>query len=171
MKEKRSFPGGCSLAILSIILGICLTLGTTMYQRQNDPVCRGNLSAGFPLPFLCDESGGSPISSWGRIDWWELFGMNLNVFLLDFLLYGALISIAWLVGVGLVRNEVSQNENFRRGILLCMGYMVAFLFAFISFQSGRLNFERPTATGTPTPTFFTPTSPGTLPPPEATPAT
>ncbi|HLO27649.1 MAG TPA: hypothetical protein VK249_00850 [Anaerolineales bacterium] len=169
MKLARSFPTGCGFALVSIALGFCLTLGSAFYQRASDPTCHGNLSAGFPLPFVCDEAGGSPIDSWGRIDLFELFGTNLRVFLLDFLLYGALLSLAWIVILGLFRKGLAHVDNFRWGILLCVGYIVAFLFIFMAFQASQLDFRRPFPR-TPTPVIFTPTPLGTALPPLSSPS-
>jgi len=163
MKKSPSFSSGCIFGILTILLGIGLTLGTTFRQRPDDPACRGNLSAGYPLPFLCDSTGGSPISSWGRIDLFELIGINWRVFLLDFLLYGALLSLVWIIATSLVRKDLIQNKYFRWGVLLCIGYIIAFLFAFVSLQSDHLNFDKPFPT-TPTPIIYTPTPFGTPPP-------
>lgn len=168
MKEDRSFRSGCSLGILSILLGFSLTLGTAFYQRPDDPACGGGLSAGFPLPFLCDEAGGSPISSWGRIDLFELLGTNPRVFLLDFLLISALLLLVWMVVRSLLRKRFAEEEQFRWAALLCIGYIVAFLFAFMAFQSGNLNFEKPFPR-TPTPIIYTPTPFGTPALPQITP--
>ena len=169
-KADRTFPRGCVFGILTILLGIGLTVGTVFYQRQYYPVCQGGLSAGFPIAFLCDDGGGSPISSWGVIDGADWFNMNLLAFLLDFLLYGALLSLAWLVVMGFIHKGLSQVEIFRWGTLICIGYIVAFLFAFLSFQSNSLNVEVPFPR-TPTPYIFvpTPTPFGTPPTPEFTP--
>jgi hypothetical protein len=164
-KTNRSFPRGCLLGLVSILLGICLTAGSAFYQRRDYPVCQGGLSAGFPLVFLCDGSGGSPIGSQGKIDLADWFNGNPLAFLLDFLLYGALLSLAWLIVMGLIRKSLSSDENFRWGLALCILYIVTFLFAFMSFQSNSLNVEVPFPK-TPTPYIFvpSPTPFGTLPP-------
>jgi hypothetical protein len=169
-KANRSSPRGCIFCFLTILLAICLTVGSAFYQRQYYPVCQGGLSAGFPIAFLCDDTGGSPISSWGVIDGADWFNMNLLAFLLDFLLNGALLSLAWVVIMGFVRKGFFQVESFKWGVLICIGYIVAFLFVFLSFQSNSLNVEIPFPR-TPTPYIFapTPTPFGTPPPPAFTP--
>lgn len=167
-RELRGFSSGCMLIVLSVLLAACLTLGTALYQRPSDPACQGALSAGFPLPFLCDDTGGSPVSSWGRIDLFELLGINLRVFLLDLLLYGALLSLLWTAALGLTHSGWALVEVLRRGGLLCLAYILTFLFAFMAFQANHLDFSRPIPR-TPTPIIFTPTPLGTPPPLQITP--
>lgn len=155
-KTGRPFPRGCIFGFLSILLGICLTVGTAFYQRQYYPVCQGGLSAGFPIAFLCDGSGGSPIGSPGKIDGADWFNMNPLAFLLDFLLYGSLVSLVGLIVTGILRRGLSQNEYFRWGVLICIGYLLVFLFTFMAYQSNSLNVEVPFPR-TPTPIIYTPT--------------
>ena len=90
--------------------------------------------------------------------------------MLDFLLYCALLSLAWVVVMGFVHKGLSQVENFRWGVLICIGYIVVFLFAFMAYQSNSLSIEVPFPR-TPTPYIFvpTPTPIGTPPPPEISP--
>jgi len=167
-KADQPFPRGCVFGFLTILLGICLAAGTVFYQRQDYPVCQGGLSAGFPIAFLCDGSGGSPIGSWGKIDLADWFNVNPLALLLDILLYGALISLAGMIVTGVLRRGLSQDENFRWGVLICIGYIAVFLFAFMSFQSNSLNIEVPFSR-TLTPIIYTPTPFGTPPPPAWTP--
>lgn len=169
MKASKSFSGGCALGLVSILLGIVLALASAIYQRDSDPTCHGGgLSAGFPLPFLCDDSAGSPVSSWGKIDLVDFFNMNPRVFLLDILLYSTLFVILWIAARAVFGKGLAHDEYFRWAVLLCLGYVTAFLFAFVSFQSSTLNFEIPFPR-TPTPIIYTPTPSGTLPPPPITP--
>jgi hypothetical protein len=105
-------------------------------------IMRHSVSAGFPLSFICDDTGGSPIGSWGKIDFADIFNINPRPLLLDFLLDSAALTLAWLVLSGL-RKGLAHAEIFRWAVLLCIGYMVAFLFAFLLFQSHTLNFEVP----------------------------
>lgn len=170
MKGHPSLQHGCIFGLSSILLAFVITLGTTLAQRSNDPACGNNLSAGFPLPFLCDSTGGSPISSWGRIDWFELLGIKWRVFLLDFLLYGALCTIFWIIVTSIHHNDLIQNGLLGWGVLLCLSYILVFLFAFAAFQADRLNFDRPFPR-TPTPIVYSPTPPGTMPPPQTNPTT
>jgi len=156
-----SIKNGFTLSLLNILVGFCLTVGSTVYQRNPDPACHGaGLSAGFPLPFICDDSAGSPISSWGKIDSADISNVNPRVFLLDFLLYGSLLPLIWVSIAGIFRKGLSQVEGFRWAVLLCIGYILAFLFAFMAFQSGNLYFDIPIPR-TSTPIIYTPTPFGT----------
>lgn len=170
MQENKSFSRGCVLGILSIVLGIVLTVSSAQYQRQYYPVCQGGLSAGFPIVFICDGSGGSPIGVFGKIDIADWSHVNPIAFILDFLLYSALLSIAWSLLTALWSKSLSQDENFRWGLLLSTGYIALFLFAFMSFQSNSFGIEI-SFPRTPTPEIiiYTPTPFGTPPPPEFTP--
>ena len=171
---SSSPPGrmnGCVIGMASALLGLCLTLSTVLYQREADPnpMCGGNLSAGFPLSFICDDTGGSPVSSWGKIDFADIINIKPRLLLLDFLLDSAALTLAWTVLAGL-RKGLAQAEVFRWAVLWCIGYIVAFLFAFLLFQWQALNFEVPAPT-TPTPIVYTPTPFGTPPFPDAAPTT
>ena len=170
MQESKSFPRGCILGILSIVLGIGLTVSSTQYQRKYYPVCQGGLSAGFPIVFICDDTGGSPISSWGKIDFGDVANVNPLAFILDLLLYSALLSVAWSILTGLWSKSLSQDENFKWGLVLSTGYIALFLFALMSFQSNSLSIEI-SFPRTPAPEIisYTPTPLGTPPPPEFTP--
>jgi hypothetical protein len=167
---KRDHPG-CSFVLLNLALGLCLTVATVLYHRRADPFCGGALSAGFPLAFICDDTAGSPVSSWGKIDFADLFNVDRRVFLLDFTLDSAVLTLAWIILTGL-RRDLAGMPMFRWGAVLCLGYLTAFLLAFVLFQSYALNFKVPRLTtptpsvDTPTPMFDTATPVGTLSPPE-----
>ncbi len=166
MKENTTrgirFPSrGFPILLVNLLLGFCLTIGSVTYQRNPEPACHGaGLGAGFPLPFICDDSGGSPISSWGRIDFADIYGLNLRVFLLDFLLYNALVSLVLSAAMGFYCRGSSNVQISHWALLLCVTFILAFLFAFLSFQSGNLNFDM-LIPRTPTPIFYTPTPFGT----------
>ena len=80
-----------------MVLAIFLTVGTINYQHPSDPLCNGRLSAGFPVAFICDASGESPLSSVGKIDWADINSINPLGSLVDILFYMLLLSIALLV--------------------------------------------------------------------------
>jgi hypothetical protein len=102
MHKRRFFPSGppgCIFWIASLMLALALTVGTLFVQRTGSPLCQGLLGAGFPLPFICDASGESPLSSVGRIDWADLDSINLIGSTLDILFYTlALWVIGFIVG-------------------------------------------------------------------------
>ncbi len=97
--DRRSPPGYSLptwlLASLLVLLSICLTAATVSYQHADLTLCRGLLGAGFPLPFVCDASGESPLSSVGRIDWADLDSINLPGTLIDVLFYSLILLGAW----------------------------------------------------------------------------
>lgn len=154
------------LGVLSIVLGICLTAASALYQRQYYPVCEGGPSAGFPIVFICDTSGssGTPVTSWGRIDLADWVNINPLAFLMDLMLYSTLIILVGLVVTGLSAGGFSQDEKFQWGIVFCIGYLAIFLFAFMAFQTNSLKVE-PSFPRTPMPIIYTPTPFGTPPPP------
>src|SRR5512141_481757 len=122
MRDVHTNPkrtSGCMLGILSIALGICLTAGSALYQRQYYPVCEGGPSAGFPIVFICDTSGssGTPTSSWGRIDLADWVNVNPLAFLLDLMLYSRLLTLAWLVVTGLSAGGNMGNDGFRCAVV------------------------------------------------------
>lgn len=92
--RRRSLPTWLSAVIL-IVISFVLTLATVNYQHPDTTLCRGLLGAGFPLPFICDASGESPPSSWGRIDWADLDSINFLGSLLDLLFYSMILRLEW----------------------------------------------------------------------------
>ena len=98
MQDPPYHPRGFILAVLSVLLAIALMVGTVGYQRRPAPLCFGQLGAGFPLPFLCDDAGGSPLSSAGKIDSADLSNISLGVFL-DIPFYSVLL---WVAGYGVL---------------------------------------------------------------------
>ena len=90
---------GCIFLIVSLLLALALTVGVLFVQHTSSPLCQGLLGAGFPLPFICDASGESPLSSVGKIDWADLDSINLIGSALDILFYTfALWVIGFIVG-------------------------------------------------------------------------
>ena len=155
-----SFNGPLFL-LANLLLAICMTIGSVFYQRNPEPACHGaGLGAGFPLPFVCDDSGGSPISSWGKIDQADIAHVNPRVFLLDFLLYNALVTLVGTAVLGLLHKTASSHW----ALTLCITFLLAFIFLFLSSQSGKLDFEVPPP-GMSVPSLYTPTPLGTTPVP------
>jgi hypothetical protein len=85
---------GYAFDMLSVLLAIGLTIATVNYQHTSQLLCDGRLSAGFPLAFICDASGESPLSSVGKIDWADLDSINRMGSFIDILLYLTLIETA-----------------------------------------------------------------------------
>lgn len=71
-QEYRLFSRSVSCLFIDLIyisLAISLMVGTVGYQSKSTVFCSGRLGAGFPIAFICDNSGESPISDWGIISW------------------------------------------------------------------------------------------------------
>ena len=154
---------GFVFSLVNILLGLCLTIATVFYQRDPEPACQGGLGAGFPLAYICDNSGSSPTSSWGKVDLADLSKVNPRVFLLDFLLLNVLVSVVWVILAGMFDRGLSEVDVYRWAVLFSILNMLVFLFAFLFFQSNILDFAVPFPT-TPTPFIPSPTPFGTPPP-------
>jgi hypothetical protein len=163
MKENHFFrPGfqGCFISVAIILLAISAMAVSTNYQYPAHPSCGGALGAGFPTLFICDAGlGGSPIDSWGKVDFADVFnrGIRPGGFIVDFLFYLALI---WLVGV--VASRISYNRIDPRNIgwaaFISIGFVFGFLCAFLVFQSSSSYDPRistPTPLGISTPLIAT----------------
>jgi hypothetical protein len=95
-KEYRFFSRGYRgliFDLVNILLAVCLTIGTVTYQRPSDPLCRGQLSAGFPVAFICDAQGESPLSSVRKINWADIDSLNPIGGFVDAMFYTALLWI------------------------------------------------------------------------------
>ncbi len=94
-----------SLRILFIILiSMCLAAFALVlsanYQYPENPACQGMLGGGFPLLYICDNwGGGSPTSSWGKIDYIDVMngGIIPAGLQVDFLFYTGLFFMAMLL--------------------------------------------------------------------------
>jgi hypothetical protein len=93
--QKQSIfpPGyqGCIFGVVFMLLAVCLMAGTVNYQRPSGLLCGRRLSAGFPLAFVCDASGESPLSSVGKIDWADANSIHLPGSLVDIVFYNGLL--------------------------------------------------------------------------------
>jgi len=163
MKENHFLrPGfqGFFISLVLILLAISAMVFSTNFQYPAHPSCGGALGAGFPTLFICDAGlGGSPIDSWGKIDFADIFnrGIRPEGFIVDFLFYLALI---WLVG--LVVNRISQHSIGQRHVqwaaFISIGFIFGFLCAFLIFQSSSAYDPRvhtPTPLGTSIPLIAT----------------
>jgi hypothetical protein len=112
--EGRLFSRGVRGFVLGlghVSLAAGLVLSTFTIQHASDPICGGGLGAGFPVSFLCDASGDSPISGWGRITWTDI--PNPIGAPIDLLFFAALI---WLISVVATRivNQMRSRIALRR---------------------------------------------------------
>ncbi len=114
MKEDRLFPRGyrgCIFLVVALALAVSVTAATVSYQRPSRLFCGGRLSAGFPLPFVCDATGESPLSSVGQIDWADADSVSFPGSFLDILFYMILSWLAWLGLRGLVQMAGQRQKS------------------------------------------------------------
>ena len=94
----------------NLLLAICLTVATVNYQRPSALFCGERLSAGFPVAFICDASGESPVSSWGKIDWADVDSINPPGSFVDILFYVVLSWTTWLI-VGRISHVAGRRNH------------------------------------------------------------
>src|SRR6266540_4642979 len=100
MEKHRPFRQehrGCIFGIISILLAVGVMVMSMNYKRPDDTLCRGPLGAGFPVPFICDASGESPLSSVGKIDWTDLDSVNPLGSFIDILFYTLALWVTWYI--------------------------------------------------------------------------
>jgi hypothetical protein len=160
---------GCLINLVNLFLATCAVILSAAFQYPDHPSCRGGLGAGFPRLFICDAGvGGSPISSWGRIDFADLLngGIRPGGFLVNFLFYTALIWIIWILVAGMFPQRLTRRDlGWAAGITIV--YVAGFLCASLVFFSSELYDKNYARTPTPfTTSMPTATSPGTPPSPD-----
>ena len=63
---------GLFISAACILLALTAVRISANYQYSEHPYCGGMVGAGFPVLFICDDwGGGSPTSSWNKIDYVE----------------------------------------------------------------------------------------------------
>jgi hypothetical protein len=147
---------GCFINLVSFSLAICAVALSAMYPRPEHPLCRGGLGAGFPVLFICDAGlGGSPISSWGKIDINDIpnGGLRPGGFLLDFLFYSALTWIVW-VGVAVISPQTIDRRDLGWAAWISIIYIAGFLCAALVFLSSDLYIKNYARTPTPNTIIF-----------------
>ena len=154
-KADWSFPRGCTVGALILILAFGLMFVTKNVTRHDDTfACYGGLGAGYPVSFLCDYSGGgSPLSSAGKIDLADFPYFSLQGTLVDLLFYSMQLGLIWFVANNLAR------ANYRLAALAVLLYLAGFLSAVLLFGPSRVRIER-SFPRTPTPAA-SPTTVGT----------
>jgi hypothetical protein len=98
-REHHFFSGdyrGYLFDIAIMLLAIGLTAATIHLQHSSSTLCDGRLGAGFPVSFICDASGESPLSSVGKIDAADVDSINFLGSFVDILFYMLLLSVARL---------------------------------------------------------------------------
>jgi hypothetical protein len=174
IKENRSLERGargCLVEVISTVLAVVVMLVISANYRDFDDkfACGGGLGAGFPVSFLCDYgAGGSPISSWGRIDLSDFPYFSLQGLAVDILFYAGILLIGWLVRHALRQNDSYPVANTLWVAVIGIAFLLGFLSASAIFKSDRINFYN-YLMDIPTPAPPTSTPFGTPPPPEWTP--
>ncbi|HEY6072409.1 MAG TPA: hypothetical protein VIV15_03220 [Anaerolineales bacterium] len=146
-----------------IAAALLVSLG---YEHPEDPVCERMLGAGFPVIFICDNwGGGSPTSSWGKIDYVDVLngGIKPVGLALDIAFFSLPIGILSLLAGSLISESASRHKLRILALFMAFAYVAGFLFAWLVFQPGLFPIQNPLPL-TPVPTFFTPTPIGTPPP-------
>jgi hypothetical protein len=116
MEKHQTFPEGCIIvftALISMLLAIiAMSASVKYFQYPSHPSClppggnANSLGAGFPVLFICDDwGGGSPTSSWRKIDYVDVIngGVQPVGFTIDFLFFTLLIWLPFLILIGLYR--------------------------------------------------------------------
>jgi hypothetical protein len=162
---------GCLIDIVATLLTtIFLLIISASYRNYGDSFsCNGGLGVGFPVSYLCDYgTGGSPISSWGKIDLADFPYFSTKGLLIDLLFFSMILWVGWLVRCLLHASDVYSIRNIVWILLIGVGFIVGFLSAATIYKSDRINFHD-YLLGIPTPVPATPTPFGTPPPPAFTP--
>ena len=168
MKENQFFrhrSRGCFFSLVSVLLTIFVMAISANYQYPEHPSCGGMLGAGFPVLFICDDwGGGSPTSSWEKIDYVDVLngGIRPEGFLIDFLFYTVLIWIAWFIASGVFHKGINRLDLWW-ATFISVGFIFGFLCAFLMFRSSSL-YIGDSHFRTPTPIIsLSPTPLGTMP--------
>lgn len=148
MNENQIFRQGLRGLFISAAC-ILLALGalriSAKYQYPNHPYCGDMVGAGFPVLFICDDwGGGSPTSSWNKIDFVDVIngGIVPGGFLVDFLFYFIISGLLWftlssMIGKGLNRSDLWWTA------LISTGFISGFLCAFLMLIPAYWNYVRP----------------------------
>jgi hypothetical protein len=133
------------------ISGVCIFLAlaavriSATYQYSEHPYCGGMVGAGFPVLFICDDwGGGSPTSSWNKIDFVDVIngGMVPGGFLIDLLFYFILSGLIWFT-VSSMRSKGLNRNDLWWTLLISTGFISGFLCAFLMLIPAYWNYVRP----------------------------
>ena len=148
MNENQIFRQGLRGLFISAAC-ILLALGalsiSAKFQYPKHPYCGDMVGAGFPVLFICDDwGGGSPTSSWNKIDFVDVIngGIVPGGFLVDFLFYFIVSGLIWftlssMIGKGLHRSDLWWTA------LISTGFISGFLCAFLMLIPAYWNYVRP----------------------------
>jgi hypothetical protein len=156
---------GFFISFVFIFLALLAVSISANYLYPNNAYCGDMVGAGFPAMFICDDwGGGSPTSSWGKIDFVDLLngGLIPGGFLIDFVFYFLLIGFFSLTASSILRKGLNRSDLWWT-IFIGLGFITGLLCTFLAFVPSYLNYVRPPVfdrTATP---IFVPSSTGTLP--------
>lgn len=148
MKEHQFFRQGFRgffISLVCILLALLAVSISANYLYPENAYCRNMVGAGFPVMFICDDwGGGSPTSSWGKIDFVDVLngGMIPSGFLIDLVYYFVLFGFFWLTASSILHKGLNQGDLWWT-IFIGMGFTMGLLCAFFAFLPSYLNYVRP----------------------------
>ena len=173
MKPDGAFPSGkrgCLVELGITLLAVTLILIISAGYRNYDDLfaCGGGLGVGYPVSYMCDYgAGGSPISSWGKIDLADFPYFSPRGLLTDSLFYTGIFWVGWLIRLLLRHGDSYPISNGIWILLIGIALIVGFLSTAAIYKSDCINFHN-YLLHIPTPGPATPTPFGTPPPPPFT---
>ena len=164
MKENRFFRQGFRgffISLVCILLAVFAVTISAKYTYPKTPYCRDMVGAGFPVMFICDDwGGGSPTSSWGKIDFVDFIngGIIPTGLLIDLVFYFILFGFIWFTASSIIQKGLNRSDMWWT-IFISIGFIIGLLFAFLVLYPSCLNciglpisFQRPTLISLPTST-------------------
>jgi len=162
---------GCLVEIGITWLAVLILLVISAGYRNYDDLfaCDGGLGVGFPVSYMCDYgAGGSPISSWGKIDLSDFPYFSPRGLRTDVLFYSGIFWLGWLLRLLMRPNDTQPISNGIWILLVGIALVIGYLSAAAIYKSDRINFHD-YLLGIPSPMPASPTPFGTPPPPQFTP--
>jgi len=145
MMKASPSPRGCLAVLLPIFLAVCAVAISAKHQYPADPTCGGMLGAGFPVLFICDDwGGGSPSSSWDKIDYVDVLngGVKPASFLIDLLFYTVLTWSAWYIVTALAQGGRVVRATYSWATWISIGYILGLLTGYLIFHPNALGLEQ-----------------------------
>jgi hypothetical protein len=148
MNENQIFRQGFRgllISVACILLALVAVSLSTNYQYPNHPYCGNMVAAGFPVLFICDDwGGGSPTSSWNKIDFVDVIngGIVPGGFLIDFLFYFIVIGLVWFTMSSRMGKGLNGSDLWWT-VLISTGFFSGFLCAFLMLIPAYWNYVRP----------------------------
>jgi hypothetical protein len=178
MNENQFFRQGLRGFLISwvcILLALWAVSISARYLYPENTYCGDMVGAGFPVMFICDDwGGGSPTSSWGKIDFVDFLNGRIipSGFLIDLVFYFILFGFIWFTASSIIHKGLNRSDLWWI-TFIGMGFITGLLCTFLVFQPSYLNYIRPPVFNRTSTPIFVPSPTGTLPtaPPTLTPIT